>query len=181
MAQLILVTGGCRSGKSAYAQQRAEKLPGARTYVATCAVGDAEMRDRVQRHQLERAGHGWQTHEETIDLAAALASCAHVQTLLIDCLTLWVSNLLFAHEQQYQQLLREDQLQAPVAAFLAACQRHPGTVIAVTNEVGLGIVPENAVARRFRDLAGRCNQLVAAAADEVILLVSGRPLALPRQ
>ena len=156
---LVLVTGGARSGKSAFALARAN----GGVYIATAEAGDDEMRERIARHRAER-GPAWTTVEAPLDPAAALPAAG---TALIDCLTLWISNLMLAG--------RDD------AAIYAAAEHLAGkasacTTIAVTNEVGLGIVPEHPLARRFRDVAGRVNQIFAARADEVWLLVCGQPL-----
>jgi adenosylcobinamide kinase/adenosylcobinamide-phosphate guanylyltransferase len=163
---LVLVTGGARSGKSAFAQRRAEAFAAPRLYIATGEPGDDEMRERIARHR-EARGAGWQTAESPTDPAAALATPANV--VVLDCLTLWVSNLLLAG--------RDDDAIAAAAASLAdSCAVAAVPIYAVTNEVGLGIVPEHAVARRFRDLAGRVNQTFGARAVEVWLLVCGQPL-----
>lgn len=179
MAHLILITGGCRSGKSRYAQTLAEGLPGRRLFIATCPVLDAEMQDRVRRHREARAAHAWETVEAPADLAEALEqSAAHERdVVLVDCLTLWINNLM--HEASLRgKDLSEDDIAARCDELLAAARRSAGTVIFVTNEVGLGIVPDNALARRFRDLVGRCNQTIAAGADTVTLVTCGIPLTL---
>ena len=177
MAKVILITGGSRSGKSAYAQKLAERLPGPRAYVATCPIVDAEMQERVKKHQQERGGQQWDTIEETTALRGVLNDADKYQVMLVDCLTLWVSNLMYEAEQQGCRLA-EEKIECLCRDILAACRDRSGTVILVTNEVGMGIVPENEVARRFRDLAGRCNQDMAAGADEVILIACGLPLHL---
>lgn len=177
MGRLILVTGGARSGKSAHALRLAEALPAPRAFIATCRPRDEEMRRRAERHRRARAGRGWRTVEEPLDLAGAVRGAADCPAVLADCLTLWVSNLLEDAAAAGREL-GEDHAAELCAPLLAAAREHPGAVILVTNEVGLGIVPESALARRFRDLAGRCNQLLAAAADEAVLTVCGLPLAL---
>jgi len=177
MARLVLISGGCRSGKSAHAQMLAESLPGRRAYVATCPVIDAEMRRRIDRHQQARSARQWQTFEEPVDLPKALAAAAGFDVVLVDCLTLWVNNLMYEAEQQGAQV-SEEQMTDRCQALLTACRAHRGTIILVTNEVGMGIVPDNAVARRYRDLAGRCNQVIAAGADVVTLVACGLPLTL---
>lgn len=177
MASIILVTGGGRSGKSGYALRRAEALPGPRVFIATCPVLDDEMRERVRRHREERAHATWRTVEEQTDLAGALRDTATANVRIIDCLTLWINNLMFEAEQQ-QQRLSEDIVAAACQRVIGACEGLQGTVILVTNEVGMGIIPENALARQFRDLAGRANQVLAGAAAEVVLMVSGLPLKL---
>jgi adenosylcobinamide kinase/adenosylcobinamide-phosphate guanylyltransferase len=135
------------------------------------------MQERVKKHQQERGGQQWDTIEETTALRGVLNDADKYQVLLVDCLTLWVSNLLYEAEQQGCRLA-EEKIECLCRDILATCLDRSGTVILVTNEVGMGIVPENEVARRFRDLAGRCNQDMAAGADEVILIACGIPLHL---
>jgi len=170
MATITLVTGGARSGKSGVAQEMAESLPGRRVFVATAPALDREMQERIQRHQDERRNNGWHTIEAERDLAGVLTADGQHEVMLIDCLTLWINNLMFAAGE-----LDEAEVTAKCAELLAACRIRPGQVIFVTNEVGLGIVPDNPLARRYRDLVGRCNQVIAKAADEVILVTCGIP------
>jgi adenosylcobinamide kinase/adenosylcobinamide-phosphate guanylyltransferase len=177
MARLALISGGCRSGKSRQALELAEKGGGGRLLVATCAPLDEEMKARIARHQAERRGRGWETIEETIDLEGVLRTNAAFEVVLVDCLTLWINNLLHAAQQQSREL-DEEEMGLRAAKVVDICRQRPGKVVLVTNEVGLGIMPENALARRFCDLVGRCNQVVAQAADEVIFMVSGLPLRL---
>jgi adenosylcobinamide kinase/adenosylcobinamide-phosphate guanylyltransferase len=177
MAEIHLITGGSRSGKSAHAQALAEALPGPRAYVATCPIIDAETAARVKLHREARDAALWDTIEEPVDLAGAIGRATAYRVLLIDCLTLWINNLLFEAEQRGEVFTEEAAAQRS-RELIAACGAFPGTVIFVTNEVGMGIVPENELARRFRDCAGRMNQLIAAAAAEVTLVVSGIPLRL---
>lgn len=177
MARIVLITGGCRSGKSAYAQQLAESLAGRRALVATCPVIDDEMARRIEAHRRDREGRGWETIEEPLDLAGALAGAAEFDVLLVDCITLWVNNLMYQAEQQ-GQILQEPEAAAACDRMLDSACARPGAVIFVTNEIGLGVVPENAQARRFRDLVGRVNQRIAARARQVTLLASGIPLPL---
>ncbi len=176
MATVILVTGGSRSGKSRYALELAQQLGTTRTYIATCPVLDEEMRDRIRRHQLDRSDKGWDTIEETLDLAAVLAR-NRSDVLLIDCLTLWVNNLMYEAWRQHADI-DEDIVAARAQELLDACHARSGTVIFVTNEVGMSIIPENPAARKYRDLAGRCNQVIAAGAHAVTLVVCGVPLHL---
>ena len=176
MARVILVTGGCRSGKSAYAQGLGESLAGERVYIATCPVIDEEMRARIDKHRLARA-EKWETLEETLDLPGAIRRAAASPVVLVDCLTLWVNNLMYA-AQQCAALVSEEQVAQQCAEVLAACGPSQGTVIFVTNEVGMGIVPDNPAARRYRDLVGRCNQVMAAGADAVAMVSCGIPLFL---
>jgi adenosylcobinamide kinase/adenosylcobinamide-phosphate guanylyltransferase len=177
MAHVTLVTGGCRSGKSAFAQRLAESLPGPRTYVATCPVTDEEMRRRIEKHRAARAAGDWTTLEQPLDLERAILQAAGSPVVLVDCLTLWVSNLMHEAEQAGKTVSEEDVVRR-CRSVLAACGRGGGNVLFVTNEVGMGIVPDNALARRYRDLAGRCNQTIAAAADAVVLMSCGIPLFL---
>lgn len=177
MNKIHLITGGSRSGKSAYAQRLAEALPGPRAYLATCPVIDAETAKRVKLHREARSASAWETIEEPVDPAGAIGRAAAYRVLLVDCLTLWVNNLLYEAELQ-GALFKEEEAAVRCRELIAACRAFPGTVILVTNELGMGIVPENEVTRRFRDCAGRCNQLIAAAAAEVTLVVSGIPLRL---
>ncbi|MCC6580474.1 MAG: bifunctional adenosylcobinamide kinase/adenosylcobinamide-phosphate guanylyltransferase [Phycisphaeraceae bacterium] len=177
MAHIVLITGGCRSGKSGYAQQLAESLPGRRVYIATCPVLDDEMRRRIDLHRQAREGKAWQTIEESMDLPGVLDQARSFDVVLVDCLTLWVSNVMFDAQQRSLEI-DEHRMVLRSQAVLKACSGHPGTIVFVTNEVGMGIVPENALARRFRDLAGRCNQTMAAGADRVVLMACGLPLNL---
>lgn len=177
MAQVILITGGARSGKSAYAQALAEALAGPRTFIATCPALDEETAARIRRHQAARAGGAWTTVEEESDLAAALRRWGGEGVALVDCLTLWINNLLYLAERR-DRTVSEDDIAHRCREIVSVCRPLPGTAIFVTNEVGLGIVPDNALARLYRDLAGRCNQVMAEAADAVVLMVSGLPLCL---
>jgi adenosylcobinamide kinase/adenosylcobinamide-phosphate guanylyltransferase len=177
MATIILITGGSRSGKSACAQRLAEALPGPRTYVATCPVIDPEMEMRVKKHREARSASDWETIEEPVDLAGALSRAAACRVILVDCLTLWVNNLLYEAEGR-GEVFTEEAAAARCREVIDACGAFPGTVIFVTNELGMGIIPDNEPARRFHDCAGRMNQLIAAAADTVTLVVAGLPLLL---
>jgi adenosylcobinamide kinase/adenosylcobinamide-phosphate guanylyltransferase len=177
MTALTLVTGGSRSGKSAFAQQLAEAAAAPRLFLATCPNLDAEMDERIARHRRDREGQGWQTIEEPLQLAEALGRCPAGETVLIDCLTLWISNLMHEAGQRGDEIT-EDRMTFLTDQLGTAARRHEGQVIMVANEVGLGIVPDSAAARRFRDLAGRCNQSIAARADQVFLVCCGIPLQL---
>ncbi|MHB8770954.1 MAG: bifunctional adenosylcobinamide kinase/adenosylcobinamide-phosphate guanylyltransferase [Syntrophales bacterium] len=177
MAELFLITGGSRSGKSAHAQRLAESLPGPRAYLATCPVIDAETAARVKLHREARSASRWETIEEPLDLAGAVSRAAAYRVLLVDCLTLWVSNLQYEAERRGERFT-EESAAGCCRSLIEACEAFSGTVVFVTNEVGMGIVPGNAAARLFRDCAGRINQMIAAAAVEVTLVVSGVPLRL---
>ncbi|MGD1878236.1 MAG: bifunctional adenosylcobinamide kinase/adenosylcobinamide-phosphate guanylyltransferase [Kiloniellaceae bacterium] len=165
---VTLILGGARSGKSTYAERLAESADGPCIYLATAAAGDAEMAERIALHR-RRRGPRWSTQEEPLDLGGALlAASLPGSVILVDCLTLWLSNVMHAGlnvNNQCEQLL-------------AVLPRLAGPVIFVSNEVGLGIVPDNALARRFRDDAGRLNQAVAAAAQQVVFVAAGLPLVM---
>jgi adenosylcobinamide kinase / adenosylcobinamide-phosphate guanylyltransferase len=180
MARIVLITGGCRSGKSAYAQQMAESLPTSRLYVATAPVTDDEMRCRIEQHQLARRDRGWETIEEQLDLVGVFHRCQEHHVLLVDCVTLWINNLMYHAERGSCQIAEAD-VARQCEVMLDAVEARPGTVIFVTNEVGLGIVPENAQARCYRDLIGRANQVIAARAETVTLVCCGIPLHLKQK
>jgi adenosylcobinamide kinase / adenosylcobinamide-phosphate guanylyltransferase len=175
--RLVLVTGGARSGKSAYALKRAEALPGPRVFLATAEPVDAELRARIGRHRRDRDPRRWRTVESAYDPAKALRGLRGAKTVLLDCLAMWVNNLQYAAEKK-GRALSEDAAARETKRLLAAGAGGEGILIVVTNETGLGLVPEHASARRYRDLLGRCNQAAAAAADEVIFMVSGIPLTI---
>ena len=177
MARIILVTGGSRSGKSRHAQKLAESQDGLRAFIATCPVIDGEMRARVRKHQRARKSSDWHTIEETLDLASALLRSRDYAVVLVDCVTLWVNNVLY-EAMQRGKTVSEAQIARLCRQALDACGQHPGTIIFVTNEVGMSIVPDNQLSRRFRDLAGRANQIIAAASDQVYFLVCGQALEL---
>jgi adenosylcobinamide kinase / adenosylcobinamide-phosphate guanylyltransferase len=165
-ARTALVLGGARSGKSAFSERLALGTGLERHYIATGQAWDDEMRERIARHRHER-GPSWVTHEEPLRLVETLAEIdSPGRIILVDCLTLWVTNLMM-----------DDVDMAPrFAALTAQVERSKSSIILVSNEVGLGIVPENRMAREFRDHAGRLHQQVAAVADEVFLVAAGLPL-----
>lgn len=177
MGRVIYVTGGCRSGKSSFALKEAEKLAGPRIYLATCPRDmDLEMNARINRHIDERSEE-WKTIEETLDIASVIKKNREAGVVLVDCLTLWVSNLMYDADQAGRGL-DENGVSEHCANILAECGKTPATVIFISNETGMGVVPENDIARRFRDLIGRCNQIIASASSEAHLLISGIPLKL---
>lgn len=159
---MTFVLGGARSGKSAHAEALVESLPAPWTYIATAQALDEEMRERIRKHR-GRRGPGWRTVDAPLDLAGALSALPDGAPALVDCLTLWLTN----------HMLAGNEVAAACAELDAVLARPRGPWFVVANEVGLGIVPENALARRFRDEAGRLNQRVAARAGRVILMVAG--------
>jgi adenosylcobinamide kinase/adenosylcobinamide-phosphate guanylyltransferase len=173
----MLVTGGCRSGKSAYAQETAERISPSRLYLATCPVTDDEMWRRIEAHRQARRDRHWETVEAPLDPAGVLRTRLDYGVVLVDCVTLWVNNLMYAAESE-GRAIDEAEMAAACRTMLDAAAQHPGAVIFVTNEVGMGIVPENAQARHYRDLVGRANQVIAGRAESVTLLACGIPLAL---
>lgn len=165
---VTLVLGGARSGKSHYAEQLIESSAESAVYLATSEAHDAEMAERIRRHQ-ERRGEAWRTVEEPLDLAAALEREATPERpVLVDCLTLWLSNLLAA----------ERDIEREFCDLSDCLGRLAGPVVLVSNEVGLGIVPMTPLGRAFRDHAGRLNQAVARAASRVEFIAAGLPLRL---
>ena len=168
LAAVTLVLGGARSGKSAWAEARALQSGLSPVYLATAEAGDDEMVARIGHHR-GRRGARWATVEEPLELAAALADWARAdRVVLVDCLTLWLANLMDAERDP----------EAEAERLVAALAGLRGPALLVSNEVGLGIVPDNPLARAFRDAAGRLNQRVAAAAQHVVFLAAGLPLTL---
>jgi len=164
---LTLVLGGARSGKSRYAETVITSLPPPWTYVATAQALDEEMATRIAAHR-SRRNAGWKTIEAPHDIVGAVSAAPVDAAILIDCLTLWLSNRMLAGAD----------VDAEVDHLEHALVRHTGTIVLVSNEVGSGIVPDNALARRFGDLQGRFNQRLAARANRVVLLVAGLPIFL---
>ncbi len=163
----LLVLGGARSGKSRYAESLAKER---KIYIATAEAFDDEMRARIGEHK-RRRGDDWENVEEQLDLVDVLSQHDAARSfILVDCLTLWLSNLMHAQRDIRNDIGR-------LTDFLRSCQAH---VVLVSNEVGQGIVPDNALARAFRDEQGWCNQRVAEAADEVVMMVAGLPLWLKK-
>jgi adenosylcobinamide kinase / adenosylcobinamide-phosphate guanylyltransferase len=165
-AKLTFVLGGARSGKSRYAESLLTALPPPWFYIATAAAGDAEMAARIEAHRARRAA-SWRTVEAPRDITRALAACGDAPAL-VDCLTLWLSNLM----------LSEANIDAEIDRLERALQAAAAPVVLVSNEVGFGIVPDHPLGRRFRDRQGLLNQRMAARADRVILMVAGLPLVL---
>ncbi len=170
MKEIIFVIGGCRSGKSRHALQTAEKMPGNRKiYIATCVPQDNEMKQRVARHQKERS-QNWVTVEEPLHLPQALLeNSPKADVMLVDCLTLWVSNLLMETDD-------EEKLEEAISQLIDTLEKATCPIVLVSNEVGTGIVPENRLARQYRDIIGLANQAVAKTAGKVIWMVAGIPV-----
>ena len=167
LPNLSLVLGGAASGKSAFAESLVLKGSGSPLYIATAQVLDDEMAQKVARHQKTR-GRAWVTIEEPIDIPRALVQAKKGQPVLIDCATLWLTNLM----------LGEHDLAAWRDALITALTGSNGPVVIVSNEVGQGVVPDNALARKFRNAQGELNQTLAASADLVVAVMAGLPLAL---
>jgi adenosylcobinamide kinase/adenosylcobinamide-phosphate guanylyltransferase len=165
---VTLVLGGARSGKSSYAERITVAHPRGCVYVATAEIGDDEMAERVRKHQARREAH-WRTIEAPLDLGPAIeAETEQGAAVLVDCLTLWLSNLMAAGRDPAQE----------TEGLIRALGQAGGPVVFVANEVGLGIVPDNALARAFRDHAGRINQRIAEIANTVFFVAAGLPLRL---
>jgi adenosylcobinamide kinase/adenosylcobinamide-phosphate guanylyltransferase len=174
MGHLLLVTGGTRSGKSRYALDRARAWGERILYVATCQPADAEMRERVRRHQAERPS-AWVTIEPGLEVVSAIQQHSpDVDGIVLDCLTLYVSHLLVSDLDEHAIVQQVDEL-------CAVLREIPKPAAVVTNEVGWGVVPETPLGRLFRDVAGRANQVAAGHAREVVLLVCGLPVAIKQQ
>lgn len=172
MPNTTLIIGGCRSGKSGHALYLGEKAAGRRNvFVATGQAYDQEMQDRIERHRQERGDH-WETVEAPVDIVGAIEQVGpDSDIMIIDCLTLWTSNLMMASDDDKTVISDMDRLRRVITS-------PPCPIILVTNEVGAGIVPENPMARRFRDLTGWCNQKIAQACDRVIWMVAGIPVTI---
>lgn len=166
MSPVTLVLGGARSGKSRFAESLARGFEGRKTYIATAEAFDDEMRQRIARHRDDRAGDGWETVEAPLDPASSIRQAEGL--VLMDCVTVWLGNLMH-HERD---------LRAEVSGLGVALRDAEARIILVSNEVGLSIVPENAMARRFRDEQGFANQRLAELADEVFFVAAGLPLKL---
>jgi len=172
-SRVIFITGGARSGKSSLALKPAFMCAGKKAYIATAEPLDSEMLDRIERHKAQR-GDGWDVIEEPLKITDVIEKIINKYTLIVlDCLTLWVSNLMTGEhddaniEEEYKSFIK----------VLNLFKRTDGSqLIIVSNEIGMGIVPDNPLARRFRDQAGKLNQIVAETADEVYLVVSGIPV-----
>lgn len=171
MSQITFITGGARSGKSRFAEGLASRHGEPLLYIATAGFGDMEMAARIARHQ-ERRGSAWQTIEEQFDLAGVISGHdSWFKAILVDCVTLWLTNMLLKYEDKNTVLAEVRR----TAAIFPALQT---PIILVSNEVGMGIIPANPLGRTFCDLSGEANEILAAAADEVYVTFSGLPLKL---
>jgi adenosylcobinamide kinase/adenosylcobinamide-phosphate guanylyltransferase len=170
LPRLTLVVGGARSGKSAFAERLITATTRPRRYIATAQAWDDEMHTRIAQHQRDRGGD-WLTVEAPLDLAAALSAARPSEVVLVDCATLWLTN----------HLLADHDLPAQTETLVLSLASSPAPVVIVSNEVGWGIVPDNALARRFRDEQGKLNQRLAAEADLVVTVIAGLPLVLKGQ
>jgi len=167
--KITFITGGARSGKSAFAEKIAADITGRRAYLATAQALDEEMVARIEHHR-QRRGSTWDTYEEPLAVAELMKKLSgRYEVVLLDCLTLWLSNIMARNRSH-------DEINAHLVELISVMKTYSGTCIIVSNEVGLGIVPDNPLARQFRDVAGFANQKVALVADEAYLLASGIPL-----
>ena len=192
--KIIFITGGARSGKSSFALREAEKIEGGKLFVATAEALDGEMKERIQKHKDER-GKDWQTVEEPLDIINILQGLdSRYNVVLIDCLTLWLSNMITGQENYGASQLNKsgsqrnkedyegiagpeiDKLTNALKELRRSDSHLPSNIIIVSNEVGMSIVPDNKLARAFRDIAGSMNQKIAGISDEVYLVVSGIPV-----
>lgn len=170
MAKIILVSGGCRSGKSGHAQRYCESLEGKKLFLATAPVLNEEMKHRVEKHQAMRDPNIWETVEEEFNLAGIFSSTKH-DVILIDCITFWIDNVIYKSPG-----VKEEDMAPFLEKTFFALDKFNGTAVFVTNEIGFGTLPEDPRTRKFRDLVGLANALVAKRASNVVLLVSGIPM-----
>lgn len=176
---VTLYTGGCRSGKSSLAVEMAREISDNVCFIATCVPQDEEMHLRVSKHQAERPS-SWKVIEEPVNVAEAVngVDASAYPVILVDCLTLWVCNLMC---QENDPLNTEEQMAIEAEKLIESAKQYDGEVIFVSNEVGMGIIPANAMARNYADLAGRCNQVIARGAEKVIFVSCGIGIALKQK
>lgn len=171
--KLIFILGGARSGKSAYALKLAEAMASKKLYLATAQALDKEMAEKIKKHKKQR-GNNWTTIEEPIKLADVIRGDKKHDVILLDCLTLWVSNLMSKESGVRSQ--KSEVIYKNINQLISTCKKSKANIVVVSNEVGLGIVPDNPLARKFRDIAGIANQKMAEAADEVYFVAAGMPM-----
>ncbi|WP_432719046.1 bifunctional adenosylcobinamide kinase/adenosylcobinamide-phosphate guanylyltransferase [Pectinatus frisingensis] len=178
MGKIILITGGARSGKSSFAEKYVARCGKKIAYIATAQALDNEMRQRINKHR-ERRPASWHTIEAPFAAEKAIDACHDYDTILFDCLTVYLSNIICQpHLEKASNQNREQEIFTALHKLIKAAKKHEQTTVFVTNEVGSGIVPENELARQYRDAAGMCNQYTARQADEVYLAVAGIPVQL---
>lgn len=170
MSDIIFITGGARSGKSNFAVKLASKAEGKIAFIATAIAVDEEMKRRIILHKESRPKE-WTTVEEPLDLAKAIESVSDHDVIIIDCITLYLSNLMFNADLIDEELILDE-----VRKMIRSAKSFHGTVIIISNELGMGIVPQNRIAREFRDIAGRANQIIADTANKVYVCFSGIPI-----
>lgn len=177
--KITFIIGGARSGKSSFATNEALKIDGKKAYVATAEALDSEMKERIEKHKKDR-GNEWDTYEEPLNISGLIKKIeSSYRVIVLDCLTLWLSNILHitqTPEKEVQRLIKELKAFKNSSLVSASGGRHSSLIFIVSNEVGMGIVPENEMARKFRDMAGFLNQKVAEIADEVYLVTAGIPM-----
>lgn len=174
-SKMTLILGGARSGKSSFAQRMLERTGAPVLFVATATAGDEEMAARIEAHRSSRPAH-WKTLEAPLSVGDKITAEGAHPWVLVDCITLLASNVLFSLPEPVDEDAYRDQMDAEIERLITACREHPGRWVIVSNEVGLGLVPPYPLGRYYRDVLGRANQLLAAAAETVILMVAGIPL-----
>lgn len=179
MGKVFLIVGGRRSGKSDFGLRLGESLRGPHAFIATCPSIDIEMDERIAKHKQSRDGTIWSTIEEHTDLAGIIRDNGRYGLFLIDCVTLWINNLMFVSEQK-GFTFSESELILETNELLHVCHNSKADVIFVSSEVGLGVVPDNPQTRAFLDLTGRCNQILSAGSEEVFMVSCGIPIRLKK-
>lgn len=173
--QLTLILGGARSGKSDHAQMLVQQAQQPALFVATATAGDEEMKHRIEVHRANRPDH-WQTLEAPLTVAAAIESAPQLPWVLVDCITILVSNILMTFTEPIDEKYYKTKVEEEIEAMISCYKNHPGKWVIVSNEVGLGLVPAYVMGRYYRDALGRANQQLAKVSDQVILMVAGIPM-----